>query len=63
MKKLLKIEGTTILDRKALSKINGAARYACVQRGRYCCELAPGGEFCDAGQCTGIGGSGGCFWY
>ncbi len=63
MKSILKLEGVKSLSRDEQSKISGERRYACQQRGRNCCELSPGGPFCEAGICIGIGGSGGCIWY
>ncbi len=63
MKIILNLDGVKTLGKEEQSKISGARRYACTQRGRMCCEHAPGGPFCDAGICIGIGGSGGCLWY
>ncbi|TSE11440.1 hypothetical protein [Aquimarina algiphila] len=59
----MNLDGIKTLSKEEQSKISGAARYACEQRGIFCCELAPGAAICDAGRCIGIGGSGGCLWY
>ncbi len=63
MKNILKLQGIKTLNKQEQGKIKGARRYACQQRGRQCCELAPGAAICDFGICFGAGGAGGCLWY
>ncbi len=63
MKRILNVTGVKTLSKQEQGKISGAGCCGCVQRGRNCCNLNPGGEFCAPGRCTGIGGSGGCLFF
>ncbi|MDY8135672.1 hypothetical protein [Aquimarina sp. 2201CG5-10] len=63
MKTILNLNGIKTIGKEEQSKISGASRYGCEQRGWQCCEPGPHGDNCGVGECTGHGSFSACLWY